>query len=673
MDAIAHTQVSGLCLVTLVVLLRAQQKMRDKSLPGRQFTALLWFAVALTIIDYGSALAQLGAWEDLGIPLTYRLNAGGSILFYLLAACCCLLVFLYVETELGHTWMEDGRRLALSAAPVTLLLLVLLTARDENGFCYLDAEGLRGSTLFWGAKLVGLAYLAAAFLRCSWTLSHWKQETPKEELKTLLLLALAPAAGFLLQGWLPGRGLLCCGITLGLVCVYVLVLQTKFTVDTLTGVSNRIVALRYLESELPYYRRHPNRSLHFLMMDMDHFKHINDEYGHLEGDAALVLLAGCLLVGVALPVWSAKRGDRVAREYRQALADTNSYVLESLRGLRDTLQYQDTAARAAGITAHSETLGEKQKALKYREGLTVAITNTLILFTVIAVLGVSLSLYQNGQLGVEGVLVCTLSALSSFGPVVALANLGASLTQVFASADRVLDLLDEEPVTADVIDGTDTAFAGAEAQNVSFSYADEEVLHDLSLTIPEKKIVGITGRSGSGKSTFLRLLMRFWDVSSGSIHFGEQDIRRVNTAALRAQESLVTQETELFDDTIENNIRIAKRDATHEEVEAACKKAALDGFIRSLPKGYDTPVGELGGALSGGERQRIGVARAFLHDAPFLLLDEPTSNLDSLNEGIILRAVRAECRDRTVLLVSHRKSTMAAADVSFSVESGRLS
>ena len=257
--------------------------------------------------------------------------------------------------------------------------------------------------------------------------------------------------------------------------------------------------------------------------------------------------------------------------------------------------------------------------------------------------------------------------------MVALANLGASLTQVFASADRVLDLLDEQPVTADVTDGTDTAFAGAAAEHVNFAYANEEVLHDLSLTIPEKKIVGITGRSGSGKSTFLRLLMRFWDVSSGSIRFGAEDIRRVNTAALREQESLVTQETELFDDTIENNIRIAKRNATREEVEAACKKAALDGFIHSLPKGYDTPVGELGGALSGGERQRIGVARAFLHDAPFLLLDEPTSNLDSLNEGVILKAVRDECKDKTVLLVSHRKSTMAAADISFSVESGRLS
>ena len=386
-----------------------------------------------------------------------------------------------------------------------------------------------------------------------------------------------------------------------------------------------------------------------------------------------LLPALVLLVGAALPVWSARRGDKAARAYRQTLADTNSYMLENLRGLRDTLQYQDTANRAEGIAAHSEALGEKQKTLKYREGVTVGATNTLILLTVLAVLGVSLQLYQNGALDADGVLVCTLAALSSFGPVVALANLGASLTQVFASADRVLDLLDEEPVTADVTDGADTAFAGAEARKVRFAYADEEVLHDLSLTIPERKIVGITGRSGSGKSTSLRLLLRFWDVSGGSIRFGAEDIRRVNTAALRAQESLVTQETELFDDTIENNIKIARRDATRAEVEAACKKAALDGFIRKLPKGYDTPVGELGGALSGGERQRIGVARAFLHDAPFLLLDEPTSNLDSLNEGIILKAVRDECREKTVLLVSHRKSTMAVADVSFSVESGRLS
>ena len=388
---------------------------------------------------------------------------------------------------------------------------------------------------------------------------------------------------------------------------------------------------------------------------------------------ALVLLAGYLLVGVALPVWSAKRGDRAAREYRQALADTNSYVLESLRGLKDTLQYQDTAARAEGITAHSEMLGEKQKAMKYREGLTVAITNTLILLTVLAVLGVSLNLYQSGKMGVEGVLVCTLSALSSFGPVVALANLAANLVQVFASADRVLDLLEETPITPEVTNGGNTAFTGAAADHVTFAYGQETILNNLSLTVPKGQIVGITGKSGSGKSTLLRLFMRFWDAGSGKITFGGADIRSVNTAALRSQESFVTQDTELFADTIENNVRIANRNATHEQVVEACQKASLHDFITSLPQGYGTQVGELGGALSGGERQRIGVARAFLHDAPFVLMDEPTSNLDSLNEGVILKAVKEECRDKTVLLVSHRASTMAVANTVYSVESGRVS
>ena len=388
---------------------------------------------------------------------------------------------------------------------------------------------------------------------------------------------------------------------------------------------------------------------------------------------ALVLLAGYLLVGAALPVWSAKRGDRAAREYRQALADTNSYVLESLRGLRETIQYNDTAARAAGIAAHSETLGEKQTAMKCREGLTTAVTNTIILLTALTVLGTTLVLCRNGAVGGEAVLICTLSALGSFGPVVALANLAANLVQVFASADRVLDLLEETPITPEVINGGTPAFTGAAADHVTFAYGQETILNDLSLTVPKGQIVGITGKSGSGKSTLLRLFMRFWDAGSGKITFGGADIRSVNTAALRSQESFVTQDTELFADTIENNVRIANRNATHEQVVEACQKASLHDFITSLPQGYGTQVGELGGALSGGERQRIGVARAFLHDAPFVLMDEPTSNLDSLNEGVILKAVKEECRDKTVLLVSHRASTMAVANTVYSVESGRVS
>ena len=326
---------------------------------------------------------------------------------------------------------------------------------------------------------------------------------------------------------------------------------------------------------------------------------------------ALALLAGYLLVGAALPVWSAKRGQAVAREYRQALADTNSYVLESLRGLRETIQYNDTAARAAGIAAHSETLGEKQTAMKCCEGLTTAVTNTVILLTALTVLGTTLVLCRNGAVGGEAVLICTLSALGSFGPVVALANLAANLVQVFASADRVLDLLEETPITPEVTNGGNTAFTGAAADHVTFAYGQETILNDLSLTVPKGQIVGITGKSGSGKSTLLRLFMRFWDAGSGKITFGGADIRSVNTAALRSQESFVTQDTELFADTIENNVRIANRNATHEQVVEACQKASLHDFITSLPQGYGTQVGELGGALSGGERQRIGVARAF--------------------------------------------------------------
>ena len=331
------------------------------------------------------------------------------------------------------------------------------------------------------------------------------------------------------------------------------------------------------------------------------------------------------------------------------------------------------AARAAGIAAHSETLGEKQTAMKCREGLTTAVTNTIILLTALTVLGTTLVLCRNGAVGGEAVLICTLSALGSFGPVVALANLAANLVQVFASADRVLDLLEETPITPEVINGGNTAFTGAAADHVTFAYGQETILNDLSLTVPKGQIVGITGKSGSGKSTLLRLFMRFWDAGSGKITFGGADIRSVNTAALRSQESFVTQDTELFADTIENNVRIANRNATHEQVVEACQKASLHDFITSLPQGYGTQVGELGGALSGGERQRIGVARAFLHDAPFVLMDEPTSNLDSLNEGVILKAVKEECRDKTVLLVSHRASTMAVANTVYSVESGRVS
>ena len=306
-------------------------------------------------------------------------------------------------------------------------------------------------------------------------------------------------------------------------------------------------------------------------------------------------------------------------------------------------------------------------------GFNTAITNSVILIFDIIMLVTSVSLYRNGTVGLESVIIPLVALMSSFGPVVALANLGTTLQNTLASGGRVLDILDESPVTEEITDGRDITFSGAKAENVTFSYGEEKILDRLSLDIEKGKITGIIGRSGSGKSTLLKLFMRFWKTQGGRIAISDEDIDSINTASLRNAESFVTQETELFHDSIENNIRIAKLDATHDEIISACKKASIHDFIMTLPNGYDTNVGELGSTLSGGERQRIGLARAFLHDAPFMLLDEPTSNLDSLNEAVILKALRDEGAGRTVALVSHRKSTMCICDKVYSVENGRLS
>ena len=257
--------------------------------------------------------------------------------------------------------------------------------------------------------------------------------------------------------------------------------------------------------------------------------------------------------------------------------------------------------------------------------------------------------------------------------MVALAALGSTLQKTFAAGNRVLDILDESPVVEEITGKEAVQFRGAAAENVTFAYGEETILDNFSVTIPENKIIGINGRSGSGKSTLLKLFMRFWAVAQGEVKISNRNVDAINTSNLRDMESFVTQETHLFHDSIRNNLRIAKLDATDDEIIAACKKASVHDFIMSLPKGYDTEVGELGDTLSGGERQRLGLARAFLHDAPFLLLDEPTSNLDSLNEAVILKSLHEECADKTVVLVSHRKSTLGIADTVYSVEHGRMS
>jgi ATP-binding cassette subfamily C protein len=321
----------------------------------------------------------------------------------------------------------------------------------------------------------------------------------------------------------------------------------------------------------------------------------------------------------------------------------------------------------------TDDLAEDEARMKRTAGRNKAVTNTVILLFDLAMLFTSAWLYQTGAVDFAGVLIPTIALMSSFGPCVALADLGSTLQNTFAAGNRVLDLLEEIPAVEEVSGQPGVDFAGAAAHHVTFSYGEERILDDLSVDIPAGAVVGITGRSGSGKSTLLKLFLRFWDVRQGSVTLSGVPVDRINTADLRKMEGLVTQETHLFHDSIRSNLKIAKLDATDEQIVAACKKASVHDFIMTLPQGYDTPVGELGDTLSGGERQRLGLARAFLHDAPLMLLDEPTSNLDSLNEAVILRSLRQERAGKTVVLVSHRKSTMRVADRVYSVEHGRMS
>lgn len=395
--------------------------------------------------------------------------------------------------------------------------------------------------------------------------------------------------------------------------------------------------------------------------------------GQFHWALALIALLGYLTVGVVLPVITSKLGRETGAQYRREFGGMNSYFLDSLRGLKEIIQYGQGRHRLAGITKRTHSLGKKQKQLSRYEGLTGAFTNGAILLFSVGMLFASAGLYAGGAIEFDGVLICTIAMMGSFGPVTALANLANNLLQTFASGNRVLDILDEQPVVEEITGGADVPFEGAECRNLSFAYGEEDILDWVSLSFPQNQIIGITGKSGSGKSTLLKLLMRFWDADSGKVELSGREVREINTSCLRRLESFVTQETQLFHDTIENNVKVAKLDATHEEVVLACKKASIHDFIMTLPHGYDTNVGELGDSLSGGERQRIGIARAFLHDAPFLLLDELTSNLDSLNEAVILKALREQSGGKTVVLVSHRKSTMGIADITYSIENGRMS
>lgn len=387
----------------------------------------------------------------------------------------------------------------------------------------------------------------------------------------------------------------------------------------------------------------------------------------------IIAFMAYLFIGLIIPIIISKLNGNDGLKFRTKSGNLSSFVLDSLRGLSEILQYNNSQKRLLDMDEYTDELIVEEEKMKINFGRNTAITNSIILIFDFLMLFISSLLYQKNIIGFDGVLISTLALFSSFGPVIALANLGSTLQNTFAAGNRVLDILEEKPVVSEITGNKEIEFLNAEAKDVTFSYDDEIILSNLSLKIPKNSITGIVGCSGSGKSTLLKLFMRFWDVKEGSIKISAEDVSKINTSNLRNMESFVSQETHLFHDSVKNNLLIAKLDASDEEIVEACKKAAIHDFILTLPKGYDTLVGELGDTLSSGQKQRIGLARAFLHDAPFMLLDEPTSNLDSLNEGIILKAINEEKEDRTIVLVSHRQSTMRIVDNVYCVEHGRIS
>lgn len=387
----------------------------------------------------------------------------------------------------------------------------------------------------------------------------------------------------------------------------------------------------------------------------------------------LLALLAFLTVGLILPVLIAKRNGTTGTELRAQAGDLSAYMLENIRGLDETIQYNCGAQRLAEMTAKTEDFSKKRGRLSSLASTNSALSNSVILLFDIGMLIMSGRLYMNGQVDLAGFIIPLVALMSSFGPVSALANLGTTLAPTLAAAARVLAIQDEIPATEEITGQPKVDFEGAAVKSVTFGYGTEDILKDCSLTFRPNRIIGIVGKSGSGKSTLLKLLMRFHQVEKGEILISNRNINRINTSNLREIESYMTQETQLFKDTVANNIRIGDLTATDEEVIAAARQAALHDFVMSLPQGYETQVGEAGSNLSSGERQRIGLARAFLHKAPFMLLDEPTSNLDSLNEAIILRSIQNETVGRTVLLVSHRQSTVNIATEVFCMDNGRIS
>ena len=388
---------------------------------------------------------------------------------------------------------------------------------------------------------------------------------------------------------------------------------------------------------------------------------------------ALIALAGYLAVGIVVPMIFSGKLKASGVCYRAEFASFNAYFMDSIKGIKDIVLNNAGEQRKAEVNQRSEVLLDETKKMKHDITRAAAITELTVSLFILAALATGILLVSNGMLSMGRMIIGVVAVFGSFGPVIAISALPGNLTQTFASGDRVLDLLTEKPAVTPIEDGKTFDYQDLKVTDLSFSYDGQtQILSDVCMYAKKGEIIGIIGESGCGKSTFLKLLLRFWQKNNGEIAYNGMDIEQIDSENLLKNVTMVSQVTYLFDETIADNLRIAKSDAVQEELEAACQMASVHDFIMTLPDGYNTRVGALGDNLSAGEKQRIGLARAFLRGSDLILLDEPTSNVDSINEGIILKALREQKNKKSIILVSHRESTMAVADRMYRVENGRM-
>lgn len=381
-----------------------------------------------------------------------------------------------------------------------------------------------------------------------------------------------------------------------------------------------------------------------------------------------------IIVGFVIPYFSSNFAKKAGIDYRNMFGECNNYILDSLRGLKELLQFKNGQERLKEINHKSRKMNKSLDLIKEHEGKIRAVTDLTIMMAILTFVGVGFYMYETNSITFTAMVLAIVILASSFGPVVALSNLSNILLQTFASAQRLFDLIDEKPLVNDVISYKNYNLDSINYQNVDFSYPQrtEKVFDHSFINIEKGEKIALVGKSGIGKSTFVKLFMRFWDVDGGSVNLGGENIKNISTKNLRKTQILVGQETYLFNESILENIKIGNKNATRKDVEEAAKKASIHKFIKSLPKGYDTSVGELGSNLSSGEKQRIGLARAFVSEGDMLILDEPTSNLDTLNESEILKAIKENCENKTIVLITHRKSTTNICNKVYKLENKKI-